>query len=118
MTRPTLTRTLAILALVAVLGWLLTLNWWLFGTAIVLGSLTCIALGAFDEPDDVQHSPEPDNSPVVIHRISKDFLDEGRRAMEENEMLAAMTREQRRKTHMALGQMRRRAERVRSGDGF
>jgi len=79
MTRPTLTRTLAALALVAVLGWLWTLDWWLFGTAIVLGSLTCIALGAFDEPDQ----PHPLDSHTERLR-------------------------ERRRLELALGQMRRR----------
>ena len=89
MTRPTLTRTLAALALAAVLGWLLTLNWWLFGAAIVLGSLTCIALGAFDEPD--QPHPLDPHTEQQRERLRRE---------------------------LAMGQMRRRAERVRGGDGF
>ena len=86
MTRPTLPRTLAALALAAVLGWLLTLSWWLAVAATALGIGACLALGAFE--DDAQPHPL---DPIV---------------------------EQRRKTHMALGQMRKRAERVRGGDGF
>jgi membrane protein implicated in regulation of membrane protease activity len=86
MTRPTLAVTLAALALAAVLGWLLTLSWWLAVAATALASGACLVLGAFEE-DNQPHPPDP-------------------------------AREQRRKVHLALGQMRRRYKRtVNAEDG-